>query len=647
MPSETRTGIRSYLFVAAAVVGAIVPLALVSWFVVWALTSYPSRNPNPGSAVVQATPIESETEPILRAPLPREVTDAEATPDESDAKTPDMPPVIGMPDPDLDKLVEKGAAHEPIQKGKVKLGPIVRKGPARKPTLVAADVDTLIDRKLAEAGIPTSPRADDAEFLRRVYVDLVGEIPTAAKARAFIADPDPDKRSKLVEELLADHRFGENFAHYWHDLLVKRDADNNRAIRTRDVFLKWMTNQFNADRPWDEVVRSMLTASGDQALAGETFFILANSDMGQPAANKIVGTAAALFLGNQLMCAECHVHPYTAEWQPQDFWGLAAFFRKTRADRPVAAKDPTTVIARITDDPATVRPKGKDANEPVADLPGGAIPIPDPRNEGKFIGAAMPRLLGENPAGKANANRKFVADWFVSPKNPFFARATVNRLWSQFFAFGFINPLDDIRPNSEATLPDVLQLLAEEMVAAKFDVKHLIRCMVATNAYQRSSRTLPKNADDRDLCSHMSMKVLSPRSLFHSLSIATSDQLRKPGENTVPPKKKGGPPTGLDFFDAREYDENLAEYTYGVPHLLRLINTELPPACDAMAIVANRLESREKSIEHLYLTTLSRFPNPTETRRALDFIGKQPDAVKGYSTLAWALLSSAEFVNNH
>src|SRR5207302_1992987 len=210
---------------------------------------------------------------------------------------------------------------------------------------------------------------------------------------------------------LANPQFGEHFAHYWHDLLVKRDQDNNRGIKTHDVFLRWMSHQFNANRPWDDVVRSLLTAQGDQALAGETFFILANSEMGQPAPNKIVGTAAALFLGNQLMCCECHVHPVTPEWKPQDFWGLAAFFGKTRAHRPTAAKNPNDVLARITDDPPPPAKK-KGPNEKPPGLADGSIPIPDPRNDGQYIGAARPKVLGGPVVARATATRGYAAEWF-------------------------------------------------------------------------------------------------------------------------------------------------------------------------------------------------------------------------------------------
>lgn len=555
------------------------------------------------------------------------------------------PPVIGTPDPELDKLVEREAAKEPLPKGKINLAPIARKAAARTPTAVAADLDALIDHKLTEAGIAPSPPADDAEFLRRVYLDIIGVIPSAATTRAFLADSNSDKRTKVVDQLLADPQFGENFAHYWHDLLVKRDQDNNRGIKTHDVFLKWMAHQFNTNRPWNEVVRSMLTAQGDQALAGETFFMIANSENGQPAPNKIVGTAAALFLGNQLMCCECHVHPVTPEWKQQDFWGLAAFFGKTRAQRAEKSKNPDDILARITDEaPPAKKKAGNDAN---GSLPDGSIAIPDPRNDGKFIGAAKPKLLGGPAVAKTNVNRSYLADWFVAPTNPFFPRATVNRIWSQFFARGFINPLDDIRPDSEATHPEVLQLLSEELVASKFDVKHLMKCIIASRAYQRSSRTTPQNASDHELYSHMAMKVLPPRSLFRSLAVATSDGLAMLHDDAAPGKKNYGPATGLGFFDVREYDESPGEYTYGVPHLLRLMNSQLPPACDALAKSVAKSGSQSQVIEQLYLQTLSRKPTQAEAKKAGEFVGKQPSAEKGYSTLAWALLSSAEFINNH
>lgn len=591
---------------------------------------------------------------ITVAPAPREPgTPVPAVVEETDPEPP--APAVAANEPPIDDLIQKEIrkddwAHpKPRPKGAISLAPITPRGDgARDPKDVAAAIDRLLDARLAEAKVTASARADDAEFLRRVYLDLTGCVPPVAKTRAFLADKSPDKRTRLIDELLAHHDFGEHFAHYWHELIVKRDPENNHTVQAQDVFVKWLTRQFNTNRPWDQTVRAMLTATGDQALAGETFFLLANAENGQPAANKIVGTAAALFLGNQLQCAECHVHPVVPAWKQQDFWGLAAFFGKTRAVRTGKAKMPNTLLAHISDGPAG--PKAKGANAPHT-LPDGSIPIPDPRNEGKTVGSARAKLFGDGhaPVPAASVTRAFAADWFTAPSNPYFPRAAVNRVWSQFFGRGLVNPLDDIRPDSHASHPELLQLLAEEFVAAKFDVKHLIRCVCRTEAYQRTSRATADNRDDEELFSHMGLKAIPPRELFASLALITDGQVRMPKEEVI--GKQGASADGFGFYDTREYDESPTEYTYGVPQLMRLMNTRLPPACDAVGrAVAQRAASmggREKAVEHLFLLALSRNPSPTERSRVAAFVARHPEPAKGYSAALWSLLQTAEFINNH
>jgi hypothetical protein len=551
-------------------------------------------------------------------------------------------------EPAIDDIVKKEAPRYVAEKPRgetIVLTPVVVRVPgAREPERVAAEIDRIINANLAEARVPASPRASDAEFLRRAYLDLTGCIPPVSKVRSFLDDPAPNKRERLIDELLAAHEYGDHFAHYWHELLLKRDPENNGPIQTHDVFMKWMTRQLNQNTAWDQVVRHMLTAEGDQALAGETFFILANSENGQPAPDKIVGTAAALFLGNQLQCAECHVHPIVPGWKQQDFWGLAAFFGKTRASRMGNAKQPTDSLARISEvmGPA---PKGKG---PDGTLPDGSIPIPDPRNEGKTIGAAKAKLFGDgfSPVAANHANRAYAADWFVSPRNPFFARAAVNRFWCVLFGRGLVNPLDDIRPDSKVSHLELLELLAEEFIVSRHDVKHLIRCICRSEAYQRSSYTNAQNKNDDELYSHMKLKVIPPRALFACLGQVTDNRIRSPRDDRGG-GKQGPAANGLGFFDTREYDESPLEYTNGVPQLLRLMNTQLPPACDDLARTLPRLGGQDKVIEHLFLLTLGRQPNPTEASRMAAFIGKHPDPVKGYSAALWVLLHTAEFFNNH
>jgi hypothetical protein len=177
----------------------------------------------------------------------------------------------------------------------------------------------------------------------------------------------------------------------------------------------------------------------------------------------------------------------------------------------------------------------------------------------------------------------------------------------------------------------------------------LISIICATKAYQRSSATVAGNKEDTHLFSHMGMKVLTPRSLFLSYGVATSNQVAAPidAEPGDKPAKADNSNQGLLFFDSREYDQAPGEYSYGVPQLLRLMNSKLPPACDAVAKSVMTLRSKDKVIEHLYLTALARHPTPSEMKRMNEFIAKQPSVEKGYSAMMWALLNSAEFVNNH
>jgi hypothetical protein len=605
-----------------------------------AVTPRPAPAPNP--------PAEFD-ELVNVAPAPREPGTPVPPPEET--PEPQPAPAIAANEPPIDDLIQKEirkddwAQPKPRPKGAINLAAITpRPEGGRDPKDVAAAIDRLIDARLAEAKVTASPRADDAEFLRRVYLDLTGCVPPVAKTKAFLADQSPDKRIKLIDELLASHDFGEHFAHYWHELIVKRDPETNHTIQAQDVFVKWLTRQFNTNRPWDQTVHAMLTAAGDQALAGETFFVLANAENGQPAANKIVGTAAALFLGNQLQCAECHVHPVVPAWKQQDFWGLAAFFGKTHAVRTGMAKMPNTLLARITDGPAG--PKVKGANAPHT-LPDGSIPIPDPRNDGKTIGAARAKLFGDGyqPVPAASVTRAFAADWFTAASNPYFPRAAVNRMWSQFFGRGLVNPLDDIRPDSHVSHPELLQLLAEEFVAAKFEVKHMIRCLCRTEAYQRTSRVTGENRDDEELLSHAALKAIPPRELFASLALITDGQVRMPKEEVI--GKQGASADGFAFYDTREYDESPTEYTYGVPQLLRLMNTRLPLACDAVGRKVAQMGSREKGVEHLFLLALSRYPSSTERSHVAAFVARHPDPAKGYSAALWSLLQTAEFINNH
>ncbi len=601
----------------------------------------PRQSPRVAAVVPAKSPAQAEAESSAMGDdgaegmMAPSIRDADATAMASLSTQP--------PDPALNSLVTQEShnyGQSPAKVPSLTAVHVEQRAP-RSPREVAGLIDAEINRKLEADKLTAAPLCNDAEFLRRASLDLIGMIPTASKVRTFLAATPPDKRAKLIDELLDDPRYGEHFANTWHDLLLKRDPDNNKVLQSHPVFLKWMAHQFNTNRPWTKTVQSMLTASGNEALVGETFFVRANTDNQQPSPQKIVGTAAALFLGNQLMCSECHIHPVNPEWSQQDFWGLAAFFAGTRAKYSGDAKQTVVRLARIADE-APAKRKGAGASK------GGGIPIPDPRNDGKFIGVAQPRLLGTRESvRKADVTRETVAEWFTADENPYFPRATVNRLWATFFARGLINPLDDLRPDNSASHPEIVELLAAEAIACHYDLKHLIRCLCLTETYQRTSNTSDAKSPDESHFSHMALKVLPPRSLFLSLQSATGGKVSLPVDVSTGLSNRDDTGQGMAFFDPRDYDAPLGDYAYGVPQLLRLMNSTLPEACDQAAKELVKTGNREKVIDQMYLASLSRHPTADETQKINAFLAKPGEPVKGYSAVLWALLNSAEFYNNH
>jgi hypothetical protein len=513
---------------------------------------------------------------------------------------------------------------------------------------VAKAVDADIDRKLEAAKMTPSPLADDAEFVRRVYLDLTGKIPSYEQTRAFLDSKDPYKRSKLIDEILASEAFGQHLANFWTDLLIKRDFDNNKNLKT-DAFEKWLAEKFNKNEPWNKVVHAMMTAEGKETENPAVFFLLANQDNNQPNPSKLVGATGNLFMGIQIQCAECHVHPFTSKWKPSDFWGMAAFFGHTRFEREGADKKGKGGIA-IAKEVNSAKEMKKDKKDKSGPIPTGAvIAIPDPTNAKKTLGTAKAKFFEGNEPKLSDKGpyRPAVADWVTSSKNRYFAPAMVNRTWAMFFARGFVNPLDDMKEDNAPSHPAALQLLADEFTKSNYDIKHLIRCMLNTQAYQRTSRPTPDNKDDETLFSHMPIKVLNADQLLDSIQVATRSNLPRGGGGGGKGKNAGTGPGLHGFFDVNEYGDDPRDYAYGIPHILKMMNSNVTnSAYDAAnRIVKSNGSNKAKIIEDIYLTVLSRKPSLDENKRMQQFVAKQGEA-RGYGSVFWALLNSAEFVCN-
>lgn len=483
---------------------------------------------------------------------------------------------------------------------------------------VAKQIDAILLQRLASEKVTPAAPASDAEFLRRAYLDITGKIPTAEQAAAFLDSRDPDKRERLIDQLLASPEYGRHFADEWVRLLVPRNSDN-RALRTQPL-AGWLAEQFNQNRPWSEIVTALLTATGTQQENPAVTYFLANQGLDQ-----ITNSVSRLFLGNQLQCAQCHNHPFT-NWRQSDYWSLAAFFSKVRADNTLRA-------AKLGTSPGvteSARPGARRANLPESykDLPP------------KFLAGPQPRLQADEPY------RPVLAKWLTAADNPYFARATVNRWWAKFFGRGLVNPVDDMHEDNAPTYPELLELLGQQFVTHHFDLKWLVKTITSTQAYQRSSRPAGDQPADPTLFAQMPVKPMTPAQLFDALAQVVGFnrnlEVRKPGIGVKPPFNIRD--AFIAAFSGDEAADPL-EYQAGIPHALRLMNSQMTNA-EGLALqeALRRGRTPQEVLDWLYLGMLSRRPTEQERQRFLTYLAERKYERAAWGDVFWVLLNSSEFV---
>ncbi len=493
---------------------------------------------------------------------------------------------------------------------------------------LAGHIDKLISARLKAEKADASPRSTDEEFLRRAYLDITGKIPTADRAAAFLDSTDSNKRAKLIDELLAGKDYGRHMADVWQALLLPRNSDNRRLMQYYPNLVKWLEEKFNANAGWDKTVHDILTATGAVDKNGPVIYWLAN-----PTADKVTDNVSKVFLGVQLQCAQCHNHPFT-DWKQNEYWGMAAFFLKVRPDGnpKMAAKQGGTI--RISESNAK---RGKRNM-----LPESAKILPP-----KFLGGAQPRVSATGPV------RPVLAGWLASPRNPFFAKAMVNRVWGQLFGRGLVNPIDDMHDGNPASHPELLVDLAQQFTASGFDLKYLVRAICNSETYQRSSKPAGNNGDvGPELFARMAVKSLTPEQMFDALT-----QLMGPAGQRGPMRKGQGPavPINRGFGGPREAFVNFfgveegadpTEYHTGIPQVLRLMNGPQFNAAARLGPVINSAKSPSEVLERLYLTVLARRPTAEEIDRVRAYMSKSGDRRQALAGVLWALMNSSEFALN-
>lgn len=511
------------------------------------------------------------------------------------------------------------------------------KGTSRKASSSIPQV-AAIDKGIADAweaaGIKPSRVATDEEFLRRVYLDLVGRIPTIQEARAFLGTKEPDKRGKLVEYLLNHPDFAKNFATQWSVLLIGR-GNQGRQV-DRPSLTNWLRKQFGSDRPWNDMVRDLVGATGSNKENGAANFVLAHLEFG---AVPLTSKTTRLFLGQQIQCTQCHDHPQN-DWKQADFWGINAFFKGVR----------TREVTRSTETGGEVFDHVELREEPTD-----AYVSYDKRNG--MVGIAFPRFIDGRKVSQGNdvSRRVELAKLIADPKNDQMARAFVNRLWAHFLGRGFVNPVDDFGPHNQPSHPEVLERLAKDFRESGYNVKALCRWITASRAYQLSSVKGKGSEKDEGLFASMPLRPMAPEQLFDSLLTATS--AHKAGATDDGNRRRDAWLRQFTFAFANDEAEETTSFQGTIPQALMMMNGELMREAlsgkpgsflgDVCERAAHMARPDTYMIDSVYLAALSRRPTARELTQAREYFHNFPDSMQVLQDLFWALLNSNEFILIH
>jgi hypothetical protein len=509
------------------------------------------------------------------------------------------------------------------------------------PTLTAAEplharIDRLVEAKAQADGVPLAPPADDAEFLRRAWLDFAGTIPPADVTRAFLADPSPDKRAKLIDQLLGGPGYAPRMADLFHVMLMERLGDHPE-------WTKYLTDSFAANKPWDRMVREMLRADPkDGANRGAAFFLakrLENYGQNPVDYSGLTRDVGRLFLGKNLGCAECHDHLFIEDYKQQDFQGLHAFFRNAFLANPAklhVAERPTTEKAGF----ASVFTKVITATGPA--LPGMAmVEIPAfPKGE-EF--AEKPDRKTNNPGVPRFSTLAAVSEQLPRVTNTDFTRNAANRLWSALMGRGLVHPLDLHHSRNPASHPELLELLADEFAAHRFDVKWLFRELALSKTYQRSSLVSAgaESPDPRYFAVALERRLTAEQLLASTLAATGSD----------PKAADALRPKFLKAFanQPREPEDEIAPSLKAALFVLHddAVLGLLRPKPGNLVERLARLPDAQVA-EELYLAVLSRKPTAEEAATVESVLKKHADRkAEAGGRLAWALLASLEFGVNH
>jgi hypothetical protein len=503
--------------------------------------------------------------------------------------------------------------------------------PAESARALAATIDRLIAAKWEATGTQPAAPVGDAEFLRRVTLDLTGKIPTAAQARDFLDDDSADKRDRLVERLLESPGYAAHMANTWKALLLPEVTSNFLLEFFATDFDPWLRKKFAENAGFDAIVREILTVAlppNRQGLpigqGAPTPYAFLAAKEGKP--ENLAASTARVFLGLHLECAQCHDHPF-ARWKRDQFWSYAAFFGG---------------IERVGNG------DGFFQGREILDRRELAVPGTDRVVQAGFLDGSEPDWRPRVGA------RVTLADWMTAPGNPYFARSAANRAWAQLFGTGLVDPVDDLDPSNAPSHPELLDSLARQFVAHGFDLKFLFRAIASSRAYQLSSAGYAPGQVDARLFARMPIRGMTPQQLYESLVQASG--LRREPES--PPFFLAGNSPRKEFLTKfASQDEKPTEHQTSILQVLTLMNGRLMADATSLkrggtlpAVAEAPFLDTPGKIEAFYLAVLTRRPRPEERDRLVAYVeggGPAKDPKEALADVFWALLNGAEFTLIH
>lgn len=503
--------------------------------------------------------------------------------------------------------------------------------------LEPGELDQLVGKELSESKIAPAPLTTDEQFIRRVTLDLTGQLPTPGDIKDFIADPSNQKRGLVIDKLLASDEFAQHWARYWRDVIASR-INERRGLGLSRSFEEWMTEELKKNVGWDKIARAMLTAEGSCAYDSDgkngSIFFLA-SHVGPDSVNEQAAETARVFLGIQIQCAQCHDHP-SDQWKRVQFHELAAYFARTQ-QRPMRSQDA----------------KGLQGMELVS-APRGEHEMPSPEDPKKTF-LTHPRYLdGTSPGANLAdmARRRALANAITSKKNYWFAGAYVNRIWGELMGQSFYQPIDDMGPKKEAVFASVLTRLTGAFRGTNFDVKDLFRSIMNSQTYQRQIRP-GESADE-----HLHFAAAYPTRLgADALWGSLTNVLGTLGGGQPNRPRPGGPgalyASGFEGVVKEEFkfDPSLKadEVKGSIPQALLLMNNPVinqkiaARGTNVLSRILSSYPEDPEAIKMVYLKTLARKPTDNEMEKFSNYVKTAGSRTEAYEDLLWAILNSTEF----